>query len=49
VLFIHKVTDLLRGLVTAIRNFVFKGLTFNIAIKCRVPRDSQRRVSIILY
>jgi hypothetical protein len=49
VLFIHKVTDLLRGLATAIRNFVFKGLTFNIVIKCRVPRDSQRKVSIIIY
>jgi hypothetical protein len=49
VLFIHKVTDLPRGLATAIRNFDFKGLTFNIVIKCRVPRDSQMRVSIIIY
>jgi hypothetical protein len=49
VLFIRKVADLLRGLATAIRNFVFKGLTFNIVIKCRVPLDSQRTVSIIIY
>lgn len=48
-LFIRKVTDLLRGLATAIRNFVFKGLTLKIAIKWWVPRDSQRTVSIIIY
>lgn len=47
--FIRKeVKGLIRGLVIAIMNSVFKEVTFTIAIKWKVPRDSRRRALIVI-